>query len=178
MNKPRFDKDHVLWTEQHWSSNKAANQLRTQSSLIIQLDRDTHEAKHRTVPPVPLLGHYALNKTLRLYEPGSTPIRSIDNLLSAIEVAANAPRAHEIEKYLAELAIWAIELQKPFIALSPDEPSARVIDLSGYRAKSTFPAPPVFAPNSQDAPHEPHTSRPVSSTTPFGEAEILPFPSS
>jgi len=130
--KPRTDKDHLLWTESHWSSTPDAQALRTTPSLIVELDRDDHEEKHRTVPPVPLLGHYAIRRTLNVYEPGRNPVESLDNLLSAIEQSANHPKAHIIEKHLAELAIWALDLQHPFVALSPQMRTSGIIDLGEH----------------------------------------------
>lgn len=35
--------------------------------------------------------------------------------MSSIEQSVNHPKAHVIEKHLADLAIWAIDLQRPFI---------------------------------------------------------------
>jgi len=133
--EPRFDKHHLLFTEQHWSSNKTAQALRTQQSLIIRLSREVHEENHRQNPAVPLLGYYTLSRTLSMYEPEKTPLASAESLMTAIEIAANHPRAHDIEKNLAELAIWAIDLQRPFIKNSPDEPRANVIDLTTYRTE-------------------------------------------
>lgn len=129
----RFDRDHAFWTETHWKSEKRANTLRTMGSLIIRLDRLTHEVKHRETPPIPLLGYYTLGRVLQTYEPGRTPIESIDNVQLAIEQAANTPQTHDIEKHLAELTVWALDLGKPYWRQSPDEPTATVIDLGGYR---------------------------------------------
>lgn len=129
----QVDRDHVFWTETQWAGDKTANKLRTMGSLIIRLARFTHEAKHRETPPIPLLGYDTLIRTLQRYEPGGTPLKSIDNVMSAIEVAADTPKAHPIEKHLAELAIWAIDLGRPYWAESPDEPGATIIDLAEYR---------------------------------------------
>lgn len=134
----RIDRDHAFWTEQHWTSTKEANTLRTMGSLIIRLERSTHEAKHRDTPAIPLLGYHVLKSTIALYEPGKTPLESISNVQLAIEHAANSPRAHDIEKHQAELAIWALDLGKPYWKQSPDEPLATVIDLNTYRNRQTI----------------------------------------
>lgn len=126
----RIDRDHIFWTEPHWRSTKEAAALRSTPSLIIPLYRDVHEEKHKNTPPVPLLGFHTLRRTLQIYEPGSTPIQSLDNVMLAIEQAANNPNAHIIEKHMAELAIWALDLQHPFIAESPRQPGATVIDIN------------------------------------------------
>lgn len=121
MGGERFDRDHIFWTESHWTSTKEANTLRTMGSLIIRLDRTTHEAKHRDTPPIPLLGYHTLKRVLATYEPGGSPLKSVDNVMSAIERAASVPQAHDIERAQASLAVWALELGKPYWAESPDE---------------------------------------------------------
>lgn len=129
----KLDRDHVFWTEPHWTSSKTANRLRSTPSLIINTPRPIHELRHAETPPVPLLGHHAIVSVLKRYYPGSTPIKSVDNLLNAIEASAEHPRVHEIERNLADLAVWAIELGKPYWRESPDEPKATIIDLAEYR---------------------------------------------
>lgn len=110
------DSHHLIFNKQEWSLRPDAKTLREQPSLIFSLSRSEHNEIHRNVPAVPLLGYHALQRTLAMYEAGDTPIQSIDNLMTAMEHAANHPKAHIIEKHLAELAIWAVDLQKPFIA--------------------------------------------------------------
>lgn len=129
----RFDRDHIFWREKDWSATKEANTIRTMGSLIIRLDRWTHEEKHRNTPPIPLLDYYTLVSVPKFYEPGRTPIESVENIQTAIEMAANTDKTHDIQKHLAELAIWALDLGKPYWRQSPDQPSATVIDLNAYR---------------------------------------------
>lgn len=110
------DSHHVLHNKQEWSLRPDAKALREHPSLLVRLDRSEHNEIHRECPAVPLLGYHALQRTLSFYEPGHNTIQSVDNLMKAMEHAANHPKAHIIEKHLAELAIWSIDLQKPFIA--------------------------------------------------------------
>jgi len=128
------DKDHFLWSRPQWEHSVPARKLRRLPSLSALMYRDVHEAKHKETPPVPLLSHYTIVRALNCYEPGETPIDSLDNLMEAIDNASNSPKAHEIEKHLAELAIWTLDLQRPYIEQSPEQPSlATVIDLGSYR---------------------------------------------
>lgn len=110
------DSHHLLHNKQEWSLRPDAKTLREHPSLIFPITRAEHNEIHKHYPAVPLLGYYALQRTLAMYEPGDTPVESIDNLMKSMEHAANHPKAHIIEKHLAELAIWAIDLQKPLIA--------------------------------------------------------------
>lgn len=110
------DAHHILHNKQEWSLRPDAKTLREDPSLITSVTRAEHNEIHKNVPAVPLLGYHALQRTLAVYEPGGTNIESIDNLMKAIEHAADHPKAHIIEKHLAELAIWSIDLQRPFIA--------------------------------------------------------------
>ena len=123
----RFDRDHAFWTESHWTSTKEASALRSMGSLVIRLDRYTHEQKHKSTPPIPLLGFHTLRRTLATYEPGRTPIQSIENVQRSIENASAAPRMHEIERQQAALAVWALELGKPYWEQSPDQPKPMVL---------------------------------------------------
>lgn len=104
-----------MWTSRQWSAEPIGKRLREQSSLIFTISRENHERIHKETPPVPLLGYYALLSTLHNYEPAYNPVKDIDGLCGAIEKATRTPRAHQIERDLAGLAIEAIQLQKPII---------------------------------------------------------------
>lgn len=121
----RFDRDHLLWTQSQWSSSPLAESIRTEPTLIARLDRRTHEEKHKYTPPIPLLGHYALQRVRANYVPGSTPLESIDHLIMAINTAKSLPKAHQVEKELADLVMHSLTLAKPYWAESPDQPSPR-----------------------------------------------------
>jgi len=110
------DAHHILHNKQEWSLRPESKALRETSSLVVRLDRPLHEELHRECPAVPLLGIHALERTLRTYEGHSSHLVSMEHLMTAIEQSANHPKAHIIEKHLAELAIWSIDLQRPFVA--------------------------------------------------------------
>lgn len=109
------DGHHILHNKQEWTLRPDAKKLRETPTLVPRLDRVTHNEIHRYAPAVPLLGYHALQRTLSFFEEGDTTIQSVENLMRAIEHAANHPKAHIIEKHVAELAIWAIDLQRPFL---------------------------------------------------------------
>lgn len=109
------DGHHILHSKRSWSMYAESLQMRENHTLIPKIDRDTHEALHRACPPVPLLGYHALQRTIRLWTPDEDTLKSVDNLMFAIEEASWHPKSHPIESALAELAIQAIDLQKPFI---------------------------------------------------------------
>lgn len=111
----RRDNHHILNNRIEWSARKESVQLRETPSLIPLLDRSVHEDLHRYCPAVPMLGVYALQHVARTFQPSSDTFQSIDNLMLAIERAADHPKAHQIERELAYIAIDAIDLQRPFI---------------------------------------------------------------
>lgn len=110
------DRHHILHLRQEWTLRSNAERLRESPPLVPEIPRDIHEEIHANVPPVPLLGHHALAHIVKAYEPvrGDT-LTSMDNLLFAMEAAARHERAHPIERNLAELAIQAVDLQRPYI---------------------------------------------------------------
>lgn len=110
------DAHHIIHENREWSLRPEAKSIRETPSLIVKIDREEHNELHRTCPAIPLLGYHALIRTRKTFEVGDNPIQSMENLMRSIEEASNHPRAHEVEKHLAELAIWAIDLQRPFVS--------------------------------------------------------------
>lgn len=111
-----MDKHHIIHTRKHWSTSPEARSLRNERMLTPVLERDVHEAIHRYCPPVPLLGDYALRQTVQMFEPNpNSVVGTVDNLLFAIEAASRHPRAHQVERELCQLAIYALDTQKGFI---------------------------------------------------------------
>ncbi len=109
------DRHHILFERLCWNNRPTARKLRATPMLIPLLDRDVHNELHRACPPVPVLGYYALERTFREFECGSTYLQTADNLLSAMQEASLNPRAHRIERDLCRLAIQAVDLQRPYI---------------------------------------------------------------
>lgn len=110
-----LDAHHILHNKQEWSLRPEANQLRTNRLLIPLIDREVHNELHRACPAVPLLGFHALRRIARDFEQDFDTIGTVDNLLLSMEKANTDPRNHAIERSLGELAIEAIDLQRPFL---------------------------------------------------------------
>lgn len=110
-----IDHHHVMFDKKSWESRTESKHLRYNHSLIIPIDRQVHNELHRDIPIVPLLGYHALKQVNKLYEPEGDPLKDIDKLMLSIEESSHHPRSHAIETHLAELAIWAIDLQRPYI---------------------------------------------------------------
>ena len=115
MNRNRRDGHHILYNRMEWRQRPEGLALREQPSLIMTIDRRTHEEIHRECPAVPVLGYHALCRTVRNYHPGEDELSSMDNLLFAIEDSLMHPRAHRLERQLGLLVIEGIEVQRPFI---------------------------------------------------------------
>lgn len=111
----RRDRHHILNNRVEWTARPESARLRETPILVPTLDRTVHEHLHRYTTPVPPLGVYALQRVVRDFVPTNDVFQSIDNLMTSIEGAANHPKAHELERELAYIAIDAIDLQRPFI---------------------------------------------------------------
>lgn len=111
-----MDRHHILFPNREWSLRREGLYLREQETLKPVIDRDVHNELHRNCPPVPLLGYHALRRTMKLWEPGETPLRSLANLTEAIDASTRTPRAHRLERELAYLTIQALDLQAPYIS--------------------------------------------------------------
>lgn len=109
------DRHHIFNTKLEWEARREAAAIRQSAPLIPTIDRDLHNEIHRLTPPVPLLGYHALKQVLGRYQPQRTTLASIDNVVSAIEYAARHPKAHDIERAQAHLAIEAIILQRDIL---------------------------------------------------------------
>lgn len=114
------DAHHIIHENKEWSLRPEAKSIRETPSLIVKMERGDHNELHRNCPAIPLLGYHALIRTRKTFEVGDNPIQSMENLMRSIEEASNHPKAHGVEKSLAELAIMAIDLQRPFISAALD----------------------------------------------------------
>lgn len=110
------DRHHILHNRQEWELRPEARRLRETRTLVPELDRRVHNEIHAVCPPVPMLGYYALRMIESRFEEGNNTLQSMDNLCRAIDLGADHPRAHRIERGMADLAIQAIELQRPWIS--------------------------------------------------------------
>lgn len=121
------DKHHVLHDRQEWTLRPQAERLREIPTLVPEMDRRDHDRIHAICPSVPLLGYHTLQIVQNRFVEGRTTLQSMDNLMAAIERSKSHPRAHQIEKDLADLAIHAIDLQRPLIAEALGERRLRLV---------------------------------------------------
>lgn len=109
----RKDRHHLLFNRKEWILRKDGRALRNAPGLKIVLPRPDHEYLHRTIEPIPALGHLSLRHTRYYYEdmPGDA-FQSMDNLMFAIDKANHDPKAGTIERSLGALTIEAIMLER------------------------------------------------------------------
>ncbi len=130
MTRVARDGHHILFNRQEWRLRPEALRIREHPSLIPNLDRDAHEELHANCPAVPPLGYYTLVRVAKNWYPQRDTLRSMDELMHAIDKAADHPLAHDIERGVAHLAVEAIGLQRPYVAEGLIIPTIRtVIDL-------------------------------------------------
>lgn len=110
-----MDRHHVLFNKREWESRPQYKELRQNAGLIVPIDRDIHNEIHRNVSQVPILGYYGIMAVHREFFRGRTHLDTVDNLLFAIEKAAEYPRLSELDRNLARIALQAVEIQKPLI---------------------------------------------------------------
>lgn len=110
------NRHHLIHTARAWNIYKEGAAIRNTPELIVDIPAETHNALHRSIPAVPLLGYYALTHTLSRFEPvrGDT-FATIDNLLSSMDSAARTPKTHYIDRSQIAVTQWAIELQRDFL---------------------------------------------------------------
>lgn len=106
---------HPIHNKQEWTLRPEAEYIREHPTLLFPMEVPLHNELHGNCPAVPLLGVYALKHIARNWEPDRDKLQSLGNLQAAIEQAGEHPRAHPIEKQLGDLAIHAIDLQKPYL---------------------------------------------------------------
>lgn len=107
---------HLLFPRAHWETSPDGILLRRQHSLIPHLEPGVHRLLHEEVGIVPVLDRFTMRRTARNFQPvRDDNLASLDNLMFAIEEASQSPKLGQIEKALAQLAIWSLEAQKPYI---------------------------------------------------------------
>ncbi len=89
--------------------------MRSNSGLIIPIDRDAHNELHRSVSQVPVLGYYGILAVQREFYRGRTHLDTVDNLLFALEKSSENEKLSDMDKALASLALQAVDTQRPFI---------------------------------------------------------------
>ena len=111
VSSMKFNHHHSVFERVAWSSSNEA--LRIRNSIITPFPVGLHQELHRECPPVPLIDHTSLVQAERAFRPASDTLLSIDRLIGAIE--ATTKRGHPISQEIGQLAMEALELQRPFI---------------------------------------------------------------
>lgn len=83
--------------------------------MIALLDPEVHDALHDACPGVPPLDVWTAQRVRRLYVPTPDPILATEHYMRAVEQAMQSPKSHTIERQVASLAIFAVDLQRPFL---------------------------------------------------------------
>ena len=109
------DVHHIVHHRQEWELRPEGKAIRTAKGLMPRIYRPIHEDIHDNCPSIPLLGFEALRAVLSIYEPHEDTMKSLQRLMSAIEVSGKRPRSYPIERDLGELAIEALSLQIPYL---------------------------------------------------------------
>ena len=113
-----MERHHLLFNRFAYESNTDLRAMREDRRLIVPLDHDTHKELHERVSHVPPVSYHIARRALinfKEYNPADNPIHDIDNLQFSIQEAIRHPRADLIEREVGELAIYALDIQKPFI---------------------------------------------------------------
>ncbi len=110
-----MERHHGAFDRISWSARKEGRAIRNNPRNIYWMEHDPHRELHDAVPFVPVLGWQALQSVLREYEPSNDPGLNLDNLIKAIEITKQHPKACDLERSIADLAIYAFDLQRPFI---------------------------------------------------------------
>lgn len=106
---------HLLFPRRLWEAQKPSKELRSRPELQFALPDDIHEALHRHIGLVPVLGYILSEELLTRYEPNDNQFRSVDNLLLAMNGLALHYRQRPIERDLLRLTETAVDLQRPYI---------------------------------------------------------------
>lgn len=128
----RTERHHILFNRKAWSANDELNTLRSDSQLIVPLEHDEHLELHQSISHVPPLSYHIARRALHTfdsYEHTDDHLEATERLQRSIEGAARHPRADMIEREIAWLATYALEIQKPFIETQTDNV---YIDLGHY----------------------------------------------
>jgi hypothetical protein len=107
---------HVLNYRAQWDAMPATKMLRAQPGLLVPGWRRPHDELHRAVEYVPPLSMYIAQSALNGYiDYPEDHLRSMDSFMLATEQATKHRRATPMEVAVANLAIQAVDLQKPFV---------------------------------------------------------------
>ncbi len=105
----------MLYYRPDWTNRVEARKLREFGGLRVDLFDNEHQALHRRISMVPLLGIHALQKVAFDHQPTDNLYENIDSFLLLTEKAIHHPKADSIERRLGELTMEAVLMQRDFI---------------------------------------------------------------
>lgn len=113
----KMQKHHTAFNRFAWSANADLKAIREDQRLIVPLDPDTHKELHQNVSHVPPLSYHMARRVLRNFAEydDDTYLHNIENLQWSIEEAMAHPRVDRIEHEVASTALYALDMQKPYI---------------------------------------------------------------
>lgn len=112
----RGNRHHILFPRKLHDAHPDTKELRRHQLLIPNIAILGHTALHSEVALVPPLDRFTAGRVLRDFYPvRDNHIQSMEELMRAIEGAMKHPKAQEIERMNAAVAVHAIEAQIPFI---------------------------------------------------------------
>ena len=117
-HKPTHNNHHTQFSRASHEAMPNTARLREDRRLIVPLDIETHNELHRNVAAVPTIPHYMAGRALSLFRDfgdAGHPLGNLENYMRSIEEAKKHPRTSELERRMADLTIYACELQIPFI---------------------------------------------------------------
>lgn len=108
---------HTLFNRYAWTANSDLKAIREDRRLIVPLDPDTHRELHQSVSHVPPISYHMARRVLQNFAEYDTDtyMHNIENLQFSIEEAMSHPKADRIEHEIGDLALFALDLQKPYI---------------------------------------------------------------
>ena len=117
---------HLLFNRKMWKAQETTKTLRENRWLKPPLDTDYHNELHKEVPFVPVPSYTMAERIQKNFVPVLHDyIGSMDNLIKAVEITANHPKAHLLERELGELMLVSLLGQRPFVIeglILPEEP--------------------------------------------------------
>jgi hypothetical protein len=110
------NRHHCLYCRKDWCYDNEHKLFRRDPLFIPRLEIEPHVELHRTCPPVPDIGRFALKMVGLEYEKQDTTIASIDEFMDCVErIVLKRPNFNAIEKDIGYSAIEALYLQRNFL---------------------------------------------------------------
>lgn len=119
-----INRHHTQFPRAFHRASYALAELRGDARLIVPMDCSIHEELHQAIELVPAMDTYLAQRALVLYrEYGDRGfLRNLDNYQRCIEEAILHPKVSPLQRGVGELAVYAMELQRPYIKAGMVQP--------------------------------------------------------